>query len=83
MRIRIRHSAQNGNTSTQCITIIRRNRFIFTIDVSDHTSRIHVVEHALIQFELNCDGRDLGILNLEGLIHSNVPLVNDPWMSME
>ena len=83
MRIRIRHSAQNGNTSTQCITISRRDCYLLPIDVYVLTSRIHVVEHALIQFELNCDGRDLGFLNLEGLFHSNVLLVNDPWMSME
>ena len=59
------------------------DRYLLVIAVGDHIGRIHVVEHDLIKSEQYSDGSDAGKPIPVGLIHSKVPLVGEPWMSME
>ena len=78
----ISHSVEHGNDLTDRV-VTRRDRLLLVIRVRDHISRIHIVEYALIVCEWDSDGSDGWVTYLYGLSLSNMPLVSQPWISME
>ena len=79
----ISHGVEDGNDFTDRV-VSRKDCYLLVIGVCDHIGRrIDVVEHDLIGSEQDSDGSDDWVPILVWLIHSNVPLVGELWMSME
>ena len=78
------HGIEQGNDLPECV-ITRRDCHSLIIAVSNHIRRIHVVKHSLglLGSKQDSHGSDGWIPILVGLIHSIVPLVGEPCMSME
>ena len=63
------HGVEHSNDLTDRV-VTRRNGYLFTTGVHDHTGRIHIVEHDLIRSQQNSDGSDVGVTIL---------VLNDPF----
>ena len=71
------HDVEHSNDLTDDVAA-RRDGYLFTIGVRDH-----FVEHEGIWPKEALMIVMSGFRYFSGLIHSNVPLVGEPWMSME
>ena len=78
----VSHRIGDGNDFTDRV-VNRRNSYLFVIRVRDHISKIHVVENDGLNLNRTVMEVMVGFRYLHGFIHSNVPLVSKPWISME